>query len=202
MFNRYLLNLYKQYCDARGVIRNPFDGKDLSYDFLEWITTNKLMTKEYSDYLLYLGYLESKTVAEVGKGRYDSIASQEIATISPYADTLELPKRELFIIVDVPLIEESGKIVLLNQQVLLTHNPYDEMRIMNWSRVHNMGNYDISIGMFGKVYDEDFSKKVKLIEEISKRMTEDHVLDYDTDKDKYFCSLNSKRKVKLKSLIR
>ena len=52
------------------------------------------------------------------------------------------------------------------------------------------------------VYDEDFSKKVKLIEEISKQMTEDHVIDYDTDKDKYFCSLNSKRKVKVKTLTR
>ena len=202
MFNRYLLNLYKQYCDARGVICNPFDGKNLSYDFLEWITINKLMAKEYSDYLLYLGYLKSKTVAEVGKGRYDSITSKEMAVISPYADTLELPKSELFVIDGVPLIEQGGKIVLPEQQILLTHNPYDEMRIINWSRVHNMGDYDISIGMFGSIYDEDFSKKIKLIEEISKRMTEDHVIDYDTDKDKYFCSLNSKRKVKVKTLTR
>ena len=202
MFNRYLLNLYKQYCDARGVVCNPFDGKNLSYDFLEWITINKLMAKEYSDYLLYLGHLESKTVAEVGKGRYDSIASKEMAVISPYADTLELPKSELFVIDGVPLIEQGGKIVLPEQQILLTHNPYDEMRIINWSRVHNTGDYDISIGMFGSIYDEDFSKKVKLIEEISKRMTEDHVIDYDTDKDKYFCSLNSMRKVKVKTLTR
>ena len=202
MFNRYLLNLYKQYCDARSVVCNPFDGKNLSYDFLEWITINKLMAKEYSDYLLYLGHLESKTVAEVGKGRYDSIASEEMTIISPYADTLELLKRELFVIDGVPLIEQGEKIVLPEEQILLTHNPYDEMRIINWSRVHNMGDYDISIGMFGSIYDKDFSKKVKLIEEISKRMTEDHVIDYDTDKDKYFCSLNSKRKVKVKTLTR
>lgn len=202
MFNRYLLNLYKQYCDARSVVCNPFDGKNLSYDFLEWITINKLMAKEYSDYLLYLGHLESKTVAEVGKGRYDSIASEEMTIISPYADTLELPKRELFVIDGVPLIEQGGKIVLPEEQILLTHNPYDEMRIINWSRVHNMRDYDISIGMFGSIYDKDFPKKVKLIEEISKRMTEDHVIDYDTDKDKYFCSLNSKRKVKVKTLTR
>ena len=202
MLNRYLLNLYKQYCDARGVICNPFDGKNLSYDFLEWITINKLMAKEYNDYLLCLGYLESKTVAEVGKGRYDCIASKEMAVISPYADTLGLPKSELFVIDGVPLIELGGKVVLPKQQILLTHNPYDEMRIINWSKVHNIGDYDISIGMFGSIYDEDFSKKVKLIKEISKRMTEDHVIDYDTDKDKYFCSLNSKRKVKIKSLTR
>lgn len=202
MFNRYLLNLYKQYCDARGVVCNPFDGKNLSYDFLEWITINKLMAKEYSDYLLYLGHFESKTVAEVGKGRYDSIASEEMAIISPYADTFELPKRELFVIDGVPLIEQGGKIVLPEEQILLTHNPYDEMRIINWSRVHNLGEYDISIGMFGSIYDEDFLKKVKLIEEISKQMTKDHVIDYDTDKDKYFCSLNSKRKIKVKTLTR
>lgn len=202
MFNRYLLNLYKQYCDARGIVCNPFDGKNLSYDFLEWITINKLMAKEYSDYLLYLEHLKSKTVVEVCKGRYDSIASEKMAIISPYADTLGLPNSELFIIDGVPLIERGGKIVVPEEQILLTHNPFDEMRIINWSRVHNIRSYDISIGMFGSIYDEDFSKKVKLIEEISKRMTEDHVIDYDTDKDKYFCSLNSKRKVKVKTLTK
>ena len=30
------------------------------------------------------------------------------------------------------------------------------------------------------------------------RENEDYTIDYDTDKDKYFCSLNSKRKVKIK----
>ena len=200
MFNRYLLNLYKQYCDARGLIFNPIDVKNFSYDFLEWITKNKLMTKEYGDYLCYLGHLNFKTVAEVGKGRYDSIASLEMAVISPYAS--DLSKKELFVIDGVPLIEKSGKIVLPQQQILVTHNPYEEMRIMNWSLIHNFGDYDISIGMFGSIYDEDFSKKIKLIENISKQMTEDFVLDYDTDKDKYFCSLNSNRKVKIKTLTR
>lgn len=202
MFNRYLLNLYKQYCDARGVICNPFDGKNLSYDFLEWIAINKLMAKEYSDYLLYLGYFDSKTIAEVGKGRYDSIASEYMTVISPYADTLQLPKSELFVMGGVPLIEQAGKIISVEQDILLTHNPYDEMRVINWSTIHNLGDYDISIGMFGSIYDEDFSKKIKLIEEISKRVTEDHILDYDTDNDKYFYSLNSRRKVKVKTLTR
>ena len=202
MFNRYLLNLYKQYCDAKCVIFNPFDWKNISYDFLEWITINKLMVKEYSDFLQYLGYCESKTVAEVGKGKYDSITSKEMVVISPYADTLRLPRKELFVIDGFPLIEQSKKIVIPQQQLLLTHNPYEEMRIINWSLIHNLGDYDISIGMFGSIYDEDFSKKIELIEELSKRMNEDHVIDYDTDKDKYFCSLNSKRKIKIKTLIR
>lgn len=202
MFNRYLLNLYKQYCDARGLVYNPLEIKYLSHDFLEWITINKLTSKEYKDYLLHLGYIESKTIAEVSKGRYDSIASKDMVIISPYASTLQMPKKELFVINGIPLIEQAGRITIPEQQVLLTHNPYDEMRIIDWSNIHNLGDYDISIGMFGSIYDEDFSKKIRMIKEISKRMTEDYVIDYDTDKNKYFCSLNSKRKIKVKTLTR
>ena len=202
MFNRYIINLYKQYCDAKGIFFEFSAGENLSKDFIKWLILSEKLAIKYIEYLNSLDYFNSSSIAEIGKGRYDSIASKEMAVISPYADTLQLPSSELFIIDGVPLIEQRGKIVLPQQQILLTHNPYDEMRIIDWSSVHNRGDYDISIGMFGSIYDEDFSKKVKLIEEISKRMTEDHVIDYDTDKDKYFCSLNSKRKVKVKTLTR
>ena len=202
MFNRYLINLYKQYCDARGIECNPFDGKNLSYEFLEWIAINKLLAKEYSDYLAYLGYCDSKTIAEVGKGRYDSISTDNMAVISPYADTLHLANSELLVIDGTPLVEQKGKLIIPQEQILLTSNPYEEMRIGNWSRIHNLGQYDISIGMFGNIHDEDFEKKIKLIEELSSRMTDDHSVDYDTDKDNYFCTLNSRRKVKVKTLTR
>ena len=64
-------------------------------------------------------------------------------------------------------LNKKGKTV-----IMVTHDNSildNEMRIINWSRVHNLGDYDISIGMFGSIYDEDFSKKVKLIEEITGR---------------------------------
>ena len=200
--DRYLLNLYKQFCDASGIICNPFGFNQYIDEFADWVAHNKKITEKYREYLLSLGYINGKTVSEVGKGMYDSLYLTDSTIISLYAETICLSNSELFIIGSYPLIQQKGIIVRPDTEILLTHNPYDEMRIMNWSRVHNMGDYDISIGMFGSIYDEDFSKKVKLIEEISKRMTEDHVIDYDTDKDKYFCSLNSKRKVKVKTLTR
>ena len=200
MLNGYLLNLYKQYCDAKGIVFKPIHIENISYEFLEWITINKLCAKEYRDYLLYLGYHNSKSIAEIDKGRYDSIAFGDIEIISPYAYTLNLPNAQIFFIEGIPFIEKERKILLSEKQVLLTHNPYDLTNIQKWINIHNLGRYDISIGMYGSIHDENYSKKIKCIEDLAKKMNEDYTIEYDTDKDKYFCSLNSKRKVKIKIL--
>lgn len=202
MISNYLLNLYKQYHNARGITYNQREIEQLSYDFLEWIAINKLLTQEYWNYLSYLGYVNCKTIAEIDKGRYDSIISDNITIISSYANTMQLPKKRLLIVKGMPLIESNNKLSLMQQEVLLTYNPYLSITIDSWPSVHNLGEYDISIGMFGSIYDKDIDSKLKVIEEIAKKMQDDYKVDYDTDKDKYFCSLNSKRKVKIKTLVR
>ena len=202
MSKRYILNLYKQYCEARGLACNPMNETIKSYDFFEWIAYNQLLAKEYGDYLQCLGYGDSRKIAEVGKGRYDSIAKDQMKVISPYADTLGLPNSELLILGNVPLIKQEKRIIVPEQPILLTHNPFGEMGIIDWSLVHNAGVYNISIGMFGNVHDEDRLKKVELLHEISKKMNEDHVISYDTDQDKYFYSLNSNRMIRKKELSR
>ena len=35
----------------------------------------------------------------------------------------------------------------------LTHNPYFESEILGWYSIHNFGEKNISIGMFGKLDD-------------------------------------------------
>ena len=56
--------------------------------------------------------------------------------------------------------------------------------------------------MFGKLEDENVSRKIKLLERLSKQMSDDYSLDYDTNDGNYFCSLNSKRYIKRKVLTK
>lgn len=201
MLNKYLLCLYKQYCSAKGIDCKIENYHELSFEFTKWIAQNKLLSKEYFDYLVHLGVLSCKKVIEVDKGRYDSIAQEEIKVVSRHASSLGLENKELILIGGVPLIEESGKLIIPDTDILLTHNPYFSESLTNWWRIHNAGEYDISIGMYGSIYDEDFNEKIKLIEQLSSKMSDDHRVDYDTDQDRYFCTLNSTRNKKVKELI-
>lgn len=196
MLNKYLMFLYQQYCKAKGIdiVNNKFDKID--YNFLNWITQNKLLSNQYLDYLKYLGITFSKSIIEVDKGRYDSIASTEMEVVSKVASSLGIENRELIIIGSTPIISSSKKNILPTTDIILTHNPYFIENLTNWNKIHNSGKYDISIGMYGSVYDEDFDEKIKYIESISKQMNDDYRIDFDTDKDNYFCTLNSNRKQK------
>ena len=194
--DKYLLNLYKQFCNARGIIYNPSNFNRYTAEFVDWVVYNKKTTEKYREYLLSLSYIDGKSVAEVGKGMYDSLQLNDSAIVSPYAETIGFQNSELFMIGNYPLIQQKGIIVRPNTEILLTYNPYEEMHIINWFKVHNSKLYDISIGMYGNIHDSDFAERIRLLEEISKRMHDDHVVDYDTDQDNYFCSINSKRMIK------
>lgn len=202
ILNRYILNLYKQYCDAIGIICEPSNMTNPSNDFIEWVAQNKMLSKKYKDYLLLLGYIDSKSVYEIGKGKYDAISSDKSGIISPYGETFGQKNLSFFIIGNTPLIQSGSEIIVPDIDVILTHNPFEEMHAENWFKMHNAGLYDISIGMYGSIYEEDFDKKIKFLEKLSSKMTEDHRIDYDTDKDNYFCTLNSKRKIKRLILTR
>lgn len=193
----YLRKLYNQYCETQGkvYIKPNID------EFTEWIAINKKLLQNYKDYQMNIGYITSKTIAEIGKGKYDSISDKEIEIISPYAETLKKQNRRLVIMEGIPLIINKTEVQEPIQEILLTHNPYDK-EIFNWKDVHNNGLYDINIGVFGHVYDKDYIKKLKLIKKLSTGMNDDFIIDYETNKDEYYCSINSKRKQKIKILIR
>ena len=56
--------------------------------------------------------------------------------------------------------------------------------------------YDISIGMYGNIYDRDRKSKIELLSKLADKIDTDTELTQDTLGDKYFCSLNSKRYIK------
>lgn len=200
--NNYILNLYHQFCDARGITFDPKQLAEFTADFCNWIVENKNVMTKYQEYLFALGYICDKTITEVGKGKFDSLKLVDSIIVSPYAETLGLDNSELFMLENQPLIKTKQGIVAPKTDTILTHNPYEEMIISNWPKIHNFNSYDISIGVYGSIYDSNFAQKIKMIEILSRQMENDHRVDYDTDKDNYFCTINSKRKTKSRVLVR
>ena len=202
MGKKYLLCLFKQYCIARNLEMN--ENNFFSEDFYSWVAQNNRLLYEYFEYLGNIGFdYQNEDVIEIGKGRLDSLSKNGIKLISPFAETCGKSNSGLVVIGEgIPLIFKPNEAIVAKERILLTHNPYFESEILNWHLIHNRGDKNISIGMFGSLNDMDTYKKIDLLKKISKKMKDDHSLDFDTDNGNYFCTLNSKRKIKRKILTR
>ena len=202
MLKRYLLCLFKQYCDARGLDINNIDNI-YSSEFVNWIVQNKILLDNYMNYLYTLGFdYFTDEIVEVGKGKYDSLSQYGITLVSIFAETLGKINSRLIVNKGVPLILGQNGVVIPKESIILTHNPYCESEILGWHSIHNMGDKNISIGMFGNIEDEDKSRKIELLEKLSKQMIDDYSFDCATSDGNYFCSLNSKHYIKRRVLVR
>ena len=197
----YLVNLYHQYLKVKGIqVEEITDDDLLSIDFLAWVANNKKILKEYRDYLDYLGYLDGKKITEVGKGRYDTIPIKGKKIVSPYAKMISPNLRNFTpYIVDGEFYATTtrGNVYPINTDIILTHNPYinncslDGNDIEFWADVHNRGQYEINIGVYGTIHDKDYREKLDLIDDIRYRMDNDYKYNYDESGDHYFCTIKS-----------
>lgn len=195
----YLLCLLKQYNDSIG--SSEINLTDLvSKDFIDWVENNNNLVDEYGTYLKELGFeYEKYNTMEVGKGIYDTIS--DLSMVSNFADTLGLTNSELLINDGNPLVLIDDTIIIPNSiSNIITHNPYFNESIKDWYQIHNRGIKNISIGVYGNIYDKDKDTKMVLMKDLSNKMIDDYRIDYDTVGDNYMCTLNSKRNVKEKRL--
>lgn len=193
--DEYINCLYKQFLAANGgkVSKNS----KINYnEFGYWLAKNRLLLKEYSDYLQYLNvYYEDFETAEIGKGRYDTLATEDMSIISPYGNTLDCSNAKFIIKNNLPYAYTDGIIIELSQKNFLTHNPYKDFEIAEWYKLHN-NDRSISIGMFGLISDKNYKAKIALLQNLAQKMCDDYTIDFDTDNDRYFCALNSRSYVK------
>lgn len=158
MLEEYLKALFCQYCNAREIKNINFAEMKDNEDFINWIVQNRQTSKMYKDYLSYLNVLLYDGT-EVGKGKYDSISSKDMKIVSSYGITLGVLPSKLIITDRNVLIATPRTISLAETNLFITHNPYSYQDVSSWHKIHNSGMYDISIGMYGNIYEEIKNQK-------------------------------------------
>ncbi len=195
----YLLCLYEQFCKALG---KSYSKQNIftDLDFFNWLSILQKQTRLYGEYLKYLDILDRNLIVELDKGKYDTIGTNLVTIISPFASSLGLQNSNI-IVKDIPLVLRDNKIYYLDSELILTHNPYSILTLNNLISLHNMG-LNICLGVYGSNLDKDKKDKLTILKNIFKRLNDDIEISYDTLNDTYFGIITSKRYVKTKELVR
>lgn len=191
----YLFYLYIQYCNS---IKKEYNVNEIMSDkgFIEWILNNYKRLKIYRDYLEYMEIDFRSNVAELNKGKYDSILNNDNMIISPFGDTLGKDISELLFHNEQPIIISNCSILNVNNiDLFITHNPYNNNYFRGMDKLHNIG-YSIVFGVFGDLSDLDKKDKLNDIKYLEKNLLEDYEIEYETINGTYVCILKSKRKMK------
>lgn len=196
IISNYILLLYKQFCDSLGKKFNKVNIFE-DNDFISWIINMQKVSKEYISFLSYIGVVNKQNIlAELNKGKYDSLILNDILIISQFAKTMNLNDSKLLICDNIPIIQ-SGSILYDSSNVdfFITHNPYSSYYLSNLEQIHLLG-YNICFGMFGKVHDLDRLLKLRSLNQFANNLDDQFQMYYDTNNDCYFGCIKSQRKVK------
>ena len=208
-YNHFLI---EQYQKANGYKYIDLNSKSFKKDYLEWLKERKELGYKYLDFLYEMkaGILE-RTTAEVGKNEIDCLTHPfDTTIISPY-EYKELDDKTRLIpanirVQDEELVlmfspKEGVRLMVLPKKIetLMTENPYTPYSINEWETLHNSGNYDIAVGIYGSIYDKDIKEKLNLLMNLKEKILfGDYKYDINTDNDIYYGALVSDRKEKIK----
>ncbi|MBQ3468435.1 MAG: hypothetical protein IJH18_00030 [Bacilli bacterium] len=210
---RYLHSLRDQFVEATGVKNvDPTSSLFIS-EFSDWIEKRQRIGSNYLELLRHMRDeiepVNSAKTLEIGKGKYDSIVKRLRTTIvTPYTEGLEHLNEDRVIKGDIALfgdrpvlikhlsVRDSEAILLPRDTVLMTQNPYSPACIMNWTNIHNSGNNDIIVGIYGSINDKDRGAKAKQLEAFIERLDEPFVQQQILVYDTYCWAVASKRRGK------
>ena len=169
----YMRHLIEQYKKARGIFGIDMNSIEFKIDFNNWLNQYQENGENYASLLYSLGieFIDNKT-AEVNKGSFDSVVlPYETSIVSPYMKEINrdnVINNGFYILRGKPEYKNFDKTIVR----YMTHNPYssfDNRELMNWKNMHEFTRYDIVLGMFGNLYDEDRIKKIKKLELLKKK---------------------------------
>ncbi len=201
-FEDYKKNLVSQFYDANGYL--PSNFKEL----LMFLNEREKVGRRYLYFLDSLGMrpeINYSSAMEVGKGIFDSTGIKSgITLVSPYVldcDTYICGNFVAFltghfVIVNGSNIKYDSNFEGYNR--IMTQNPYSKHDYHNWDLLHNSGQHNIVLGVYGSIYDKDAFKKIQSIREFSRLLNDAYVEDYCVDNDSYYCAIGSRRKEKCK----
>lgn len=214
--DKYLKRLIGQFKNATGTNNIDINSEEFIQEFRIWINERKSMEHRYSSFIEYMGVpsVISECSVEIGKGKFDSIALETtIPMITPYYEGITAIDNR---IITADFIVYSGTPTILRHyknrkqfevvdtryfKRFITQNPYEQSCISNWEQLHNRG-HNITVGIFGSVYDKDIELKLKQIKTLSDKLNDNsYVEEYTTDADLYYYAISSTKKVKIKEKI-
>ena len=210
---QYIKNLIEQFRLATGNKNTDLNSDAFITEFTEWIRGRQKIGKEYTYFLDYMGLrFADSDCAEIGKSVYDTVVKPfNTKLITPAAQSFEkLKMRDRIITGNMRAYEGCPVLVRhnikgnqLNQipnDIILTYitqNPFSQSNISGWEGLHNSGNNNIIVGVYGNAFDKDIDAKIKLIKTLKEKLfSDDFNEDYSTSDDKYFYAIGSKRKIK------
>ncbi len=210
---QYLKNLIEQFRLAIGNKNTDLNSKEFISEFTEWLKSRQKIGKEYIYFLDSMGLrFADSDCAEIGKSAYDTVVrpfNTKLITLA--APSFEGSKMKSRIITgNMRVYEQCPVLVRYNIKgnqldqipsdiilTYLTQNPFSQGSISGWEGLHNSGNNNIIVGIYGSIFDKDVEAKIKLIEDLKGKLSDDDFKeDYSTLNDKYFCAIGSQRMVK------
>lgn len=215
---KYLKNLVEQFKQATGTKNVDTNSQAFISEFSEWIKSRKLIGQDYTSFIEYMDAhpsVISEESVEIGKGKQDTIALDTgIHMITPYSEGIQRTDAEIItadfaVYKGTPIMIKHNKgenqVEAIDTQYVrrfLTHNPYEQSCIRDWEQLHNKGE-NITVGIFGSLYDKDIEEKIEQIKSLRDRMTNGSFKeDYITSGDSYCYAVSSARKVLVKTLTR
>jgi len=214
--NNYLSLLISQFKSATGTRYIDEKSEKFIKEFSNWIKISQRVGFGYTDLLWDMDLrFNDESCAEVGKGVYDSVVAKNFLTqiITPYPELLDRNVSKItsskFKVQDgIPTLSnfksenKNSQNPLEQIKTYMTQNPYDISCIHNWHQLHNNGNYNIIVGIYGKTYDEDINKKRNILKTIKSKMDGNIIEELSYLGDSYFHVVATENKIKKKVRIR
>ena len=211
------IKLLEQFQRANDIWFMNKDSRSFEVDFMEWFGERKVLTDNYLRFLSYLdlGPFYDDT-AEVGKGGLDSAVKDfdtTIITSFPGSfrgiDLSRILEGKLMVSGGFPYLMgqgvDAGQFTLIPSETIttyMTQNPYTFEDIRNWEMLHNSNSAGIIVGIYGKSWDRDKNSKIKMLEELVKKMDDfnDVIIDFENDSQDYYgvvASLKTRKNYKI-----
>lgn len=209
--DKYLKLLIMQFKQATGTKNVDINSEQFIKEFSEWIKGRKLIGSDYASFIDYMQVFPTlgDSTVEIGKGKHDSIVlGSNIPIITPHSEGIihdaGIITADFRVYDTAPFMIRHNKVDNQVEEInteyirrFMTQNPYAPSDIQNWDQLHNRGD-NITVGIFGSIYDKDIDSKIRQIEMLRDKMSDGYKEDYATDNDSYYYAIASTRKVNVK----
>lgn len=202
--------LVRVFLSANGLKSTDIDLNSEFFvsEFAHWIKERRKIGLDYLSFIEPLAKLNStkEVVAEIGKGESDTlITGDNHIIITPFTKNIKREKPELLVEGSLwvercrPIIIRGNRSVDIskcNIKRFITHNPYSKGNIRNWETLHNSEKYNITVGIYGSVYDHDIEDKIKVLNQLRDKLNDNCFYEKNVERgDIYMQVVSSNRKI-------